>query len=66
MILPSIKLFRIQNVTEFHADMNRNIVQSGNKGILMKFPGVKLTKELECYTKQGTQRLVFQDVLAAF
>jgi hypothetical protein len=33
--------------------MKGNIVQSENKGILMKFPGAKLSKELECYIQQG-------------
>jgi hypothetical protein len=34
--------------------MKRNIIQSDeNKGILMKFPGVKLSKGLECFIQQG-------------
>lgn len=47
------KLFRRHNVIEFCEDMKRNIIQNENKGILMKFPEVKLSKGLECFIQQG-------------
>jgi hypothetical protein len=49
----AVKPFHSHNITEFREDMKRNIIQSENEGILMKFPGVKLSKGLECFIQQG-------------
>lgn len=49
----AVKLFRRHNITEFSEDMKRNIIQSENKGILMKFPGVELSKGLQYFIQQG-------------
>jgi hypothetical protein len=40
--------------------MKRNIIQSKNKGILMNFPGVKLSKGLECFIQQGFSSACFR------